>query len=116
MRSRPTLLLALLAAPLATAGCSSNQDPHGSPVLLNVYWVPGGVRTQVWANTSSGSGPDASPQAAPVPAAGQEFDFVFDRLLDGSQIEDTITQNGVQMPVPKATPPVTVSWADAATG
>jgi hypothetical protein len=113
MRSRPQIVLALLAAALTTVGCSSNTDPHGSPVLLYAYWVSGGVRTQVWANTSSGS--DASPQAAPVPAAGQEVDFVFDRLLDGSRIEDTITQNGVQMPVPKAMPPVTVTWPDAAT-
>jgi hypothetical protein len=105
------MVLALLAAALTTVGCSSSTDPHGSPVLLYVYWISGGVRTQVWANTGS----DASPQAAPVPAAGQEVDFVFDRLLDGSRIEDTVTKNGVQMPVPKAMPPVTVTWPDAAT-
>src|SRR5580692_372517 len=96
MRSRPLLLL---AAALAIASCSSNSDPHGSPVLLYVYWLSGGTRTPVWTNTGS----DASTQAAPVPAAGQEVDFVFDRLLDGSRAENT------------AMPPITVGWADAAT-
>ncbi len=106
MRSRPLLLL---AAALAIASCSSSSDPHGSPVLLYVYWRSGGGRTPVWTNTGS----DAATQAAPVPAAGQEVDFVFDRLLDGSRVEDTVTPNGT--PVPKAMPPITVSWADAAT-
>jgi hypothetical protein len=105
MRSRPLLLL---AAALAISSCS---DPHGSPVLLYVNWLSGGTRTPVWTNTGS----DASTQAGPVPAAGQEVDFVFDRLLDGSRVEDTITQNGLQMPAPKAMPPITVGWADAAT-
>jgi hypothetical protein len=40
---------------------------------------------------------------------------VFDRLLDGSRIEDVVTQNGVETTVPKATPPVTTSWPDSAT-
>lgn len=50
-----------------------------------------------------------------APAGGQEVDFVFDRLLDGTRIEDVVTQNGVETTVPKATPPITASWPDAAT-
>lgn len=50
-----------------------------------------------------------------APAAGREVDFVFDRLLDGNRIEDTVIQNGVETTVPKATPPITTSWPDAAT-
>ena len=40
---------------------------------------------------------------------------MFDRLLDGTRIEDVVTQNGVETTVPKATPPITTSWPDAAT-
>ena len=40
---------------------------------------------------------------------------MFDRLLDGNRIEDTVTQNGMQTTVPKAMPPITVTWPDAAT-
>lgn len=103
MRSGPLLLL---AAGLAAA-CSSNEDPHGSPVLVSVQWIAGGGKTQVWTPTET--------TTVQAPAAGQEVDFVFDRLLDGSRIEDTVTQNGVETTVPKATPPVTTSWPDAAT-
>ncbi len=104
MRSRPLLLL---AAGLAAAACSSDSEPHGSPVLLSVQWLFGGRKTQVWTPTET-----ATVQA---PAAGQEVDFVFDRLLDGSRIEDVVTQNGVETTVPKSTPPITTSWPDAAT-
>ena len=105
---RPGSLLArlLLAAGL-TAACSSGGEPHGSPVLLSVQWLSGGAKTQVWAPTATGT--------VQVPAAGKEVDFVFDRLLDGSRIEDVVTQNGVEMTVPKAIPPVTTTWPDAAT-
>ncbi len=101
-----TLTRLLLAAGL-TAACSSNGEPHGSPVLLSVQWIGGGGKTQVWTAT----------ETAPVqaPAAGQEVDFVFDRLLDGARIEDVVTQNGVETTVPKATPPITAAWPDAAT-
>ena len=102
---RPAPLL-LLAAGL-TATCSSAQEPHGSPVLLSVQWISGGSRTQVWTPTEMGT--------VQVSAAGQEVDFVFDRLLDGNRIEDVVTQNGVETTVPKATPPITTSWPDAAT-
>lgn len=44
-----------------------------------------------------------------------EVDFVFDRRLDGNRIEDTVTVNGVETPVPKSTPPITVGWPDLAT-
>jgi hypothetical protein len=102
---RPGRLVVLAAA--IAAGCSSAQEPHGSPVLLNVFWIVGGHPLQVWSTTSTGV-----VQAAP---AAQEIDFVFDRLLDGNRIEDTVTQNGMQTTVPKAMPPITVSWPDAAT-
>jgi hypothetical protein len=103
MRPGPLLLL---AAGLGAA-CSSNQEPHGSPVLLSVQWIAGGGRTQVWTPTETG--------IVQAPAAGQEVDFVFDRLLDGNRIEDVVTQNGVETTVPKPTPPVTTAWPDAAT-
>ena len=105
-RSPSTLTRLLLAAAL-TAACSSDGEPHGSPVLLSVQWISGGATTQVWTPTETGT--------VQVSAAGQEVDFVFDRLLDGDRIEDVVTQNGVEMTVPKATPPITTSWPDAAT-
>lgn len=103
MRLGPLLLL---AAGL-TAACSSAGEPHGSPVLLSVQWISGGGKTQVWTPTETG--------IVQAPAAGQEVDFVFDRLLDGNRIEDVVTQNGVETTVPKATPPVTTAWPDAGT-
>jgi len=96
----------LLAAGLA-AGCSSAQEPHGSPVLLNVYWIVGGQPKQVWGISSTG--------LVQAPPGAQEIDFVFDRLLDGNRIEDTVSQNGGETTVPKATPPITVSWPDETT-
>ena len=95
----------LLAAGLAGA-CSSHGAPHGSPVLLSVQWLSGGGKTQVWTPTEMGT--------VQAPAAGREVDFVFDRLLDGNRIEDVVTQNGVETTVPKASPPITTSWPDAA--
>ncbi|HEY4395349.1 MAG TPA: hypothetical protein VGP64_14865 [Polyangia bacterium] len=100
--------LALLAA-AGLCACSSPSEPHGSPVLLGGYWLAGGQKTQIWTVT------DPTLPATGVGAAGQEIDFVFDRLLDGNRIEDTVTVNGTQTTVPKATPPVTVTWPDAAT-
>jgi hypothetical protein len=90
-----------------TAACSSHDEPHGSPVLLSVQWRSGAGRTQIWTPTET--------ETVQVPAAGQEVDFVFDRLLDGTRIEDVVTQNGVETTVPKSTPPITTSWPDAAT-
>jgi hypothetical protein len=103
---RPALAL-LLAAGLCA--CSSPSEPHGSPVLLGAYWLGAGQKTQFWTVT------DPTQPPVGVGAAGQEIDFVFDRLLDGNRIEDTVTVNGMQTTVPKATPPITVTWPDAAT-
>jgi hypothetical protein len=94
----------LLAAGLIGAACSGNAEPHGSPVLSQVFWIASGQRSLIWTY-------GADPPLAPiVPAAGQEIDFVFDRRLDGNRIEDTVTANGVEMTVPKAMPPITVDW------
>jgi hypothetical protein len=103
---RPALVL-LAAAGLCA--CSSPSEPHGSPVLLGVYWLAAGQKTQIWTVT------DPTQPPVGVGAAGQEIDFVFDRLLDGNRIEDTVTVNGTQTTVPKAMPPITVTWPDAAT-
>ena len=100
-------LVLLAAAGLCT--CSSSSEPHGSPVLLQAFWLAAGQKTQIWTAID----PTAPPVAAG--AAGQEVDFVFDRLLDGNRIEDTVTVNGMQTTVPKTMPPITVTWPDAAT-
>jgi len=106
MRSLPRLLIAAIAL----GGCSSsNSAPHGSPVLQGVYWIVGGQGTQVW----SSSQPDGG-LGVTAPPAGQEVDFVFDRRLDGSKIEDTVTQNGMATEVPVPSPPITVSFASGA--
>jgi hypothetical protein len=94
----------LLAAGIFGAACSSDQ-PQGSPVLVQVFWIAFGQQTLVWTLASD-------PRlVAAAPAAGREIDFVFDRRLDGNRIEDTVTSNGVEMTVPKANPPITVDWA-----
>jgi hypothetical protein len=96
----------LIAAGLIGAACSSDSEPHGSPVLTQVYWVAAGKGTLVWTL-------DPNPSlAATAPPAGQQVDFVFDRRLDGNRIEDTVTVGGVEMTVPKASPPITVGWPD----
>jgi hypothetical protein len=85
-----------LAAAALLLGCSSSpQEPHGSPVLIAVYWAAGGNRALVYE-----SDPDAA-VADSVPAAATEVDFVFDRRLDGSRVEG-------------ASPPIAVSWPDSA--
>jgi hypothetical protein len=94
----------LFAAVLLGAGCSGSGEPHGSPILLQTFWVTSGQRFLVWTL-------DADPTlVTTVPAGAQEIDFVFDRRLDGSRIEDTTTVNGMPTEVPKAMPPVTVGW------
>lgn len=100
--------LVLLAA-AGLGACSSPSEPHGPPVLLGVYWLGAGQDTQIWTVAD----PTLPPVA--VDAAGQEVDFVFDRLLDGDRIEDTVKVNGTETTVPKAAPPITVTWPDAAT-
>jgi hypothetical protein len=88
---------------MAIVACSCRKQadqPHGSPTLLEVLWEVDGVPTLVWSL-------DADAGVAPVaPAGGTKVDFVFDRRLDGARVEDTVDDN----PVPKANPPITVSW------
>ena len=93
----------LAVALIATLGCRKEADAlHGSPVLVEVFWEVKGIRTRIWSR-------DADP-AVPttVPPEGSRVDFVFDRRLDGERIEDTVNDQ----PVPKANPPITVSWPD----
>jgi hypothetical protein len=100
-RSRLMLVLAI-----AACGCRKQaEDPHGPPSLIQVVWEVDGVPALVWSR-------DADAAVAPlVPAAGSRVSFVFDHKLDGARVEDTV--DGV--PVPKANPPITVSWADMGT-
>jgi len=91
----------LLAMAIVACSCRKQADvPHGSPTLLEVLWEVDGVRTLVWSQEA-----DAA-VAALAPAGGSRVDFVFDRKLDGARVEDTVDGN----PVPKANPPITVSW------
>jgi hypothetical protein len=89
------------------AACSSTPPaPHGPPVLTGVYWISGDTMSQVWSST---------PQTAVVPSAPpfvSEIDFVFDRRLDGAQIEETFTAGGVVMTRPSSDPPVNVQWPE----
>jgi hypothetical protein len=103
MRTGPLLLLAVGL----TAACSSDGPPHGAPGLLSVQWTSGAGKTQIWTPSET--------DLVQAPAGGRQVDFVFDRLLDGNRIEDVVTQNGLETTVPKATPPITTSWPDAAT-
>jgi hypothetical protein len=90
---------------VASAGCSDSA-PHGPPKLLQVYWeTRGGVQMLVWS-----SNPTDGPLQTTVSPAATQFDLVFDHVIDGSKIEDTVTVNGVATQVPKAVPPVTVTW------
>jgi len=95
-------MLAWLSAGLLPLACSSQpQAPHGSPVLVGVFWVTGSAHTQVW-----GADPDAG--AGPVPPGASQVDFVFDRRLDGARVEDTVGN----MTVAKASPPITAGWPE----
>jgi hypothetical protein len=97
-------ILGVLSA-AAVTGCG-NSAPHGPPVLQQVYWeTRGGVQTLVWSLVSADG-----PVATSVSPAATQFDLVFDRVIDGSKIEDTVTTNGISRQVPKATPPVNVTW------
>jgi len=96
--------VAAVAAVVACgAGCSGPQDPHGSPILTQVYWVAGGAQLLAWAR-------DSSPIASSVPPFGSEVDFVFDRRLDGDRIEMTVTTGGVTTTQSLPNPPITATW------
>lgn len=91
------------AATIAALGCGKGPEtPHGSPVLREVLWELKGVPTRVWSRDADGG------VATTVPPQGTRVDFVFDRRLDGARVEDTIDDREV----PKANPPITVSWPD----
>ena len=102
-------LLAILlpiAGRLGAAGGCGNSAPHGPPVLQQVYWeTHGGVQTLVWSSI-----PDRRRCPNLVVPAATQFDLVFDRVIDGSKVEDTVTVNGVSHQQPKTMPPVKVTW------
>lgn len=115
-------MLGVLGA-VAAAGCSDSA-PHGPPVLLQVYWeTRGAAPVLIWSST-----PTDNPLPTTVSPAATQFDLVFDRVIDGSKIEDTKTVNGVATQVPKMQPsgggdggattpsPVSVSWPGMADG
>jgi hypothetical protein len=96
----------LLAAVVASLGCGkAAEEPHGSPVLLEVLAEVDGFTHKIWSLD-----PDAGLPAT-VSANTSKISFVFNRRLDGARIEDTIDGN----PAPKANPPITASWPDMAT-
>jgi hypothetical protein len=102
----PTPRRLLLAALLAGIGCRQQAEaPHGSPVLTEVLCEVEGFTQRVWSRD-----PDGGAQTT-VSAGTSKINFVFDRRLDGSRVEDTVDGN----PAPKADPPITVSWPDMAT-
>lgn len=99
------MLLPILGALGAAGGCG-NSVPHGPPVLQQVYWeTHGGVQTLVWSSIAA----DAGVAKTVVPAATQ-FDLVFDRVIDGSKVEDTVTVNGVSHQQPTSVAPVMATW------
>jgi hypothetical protein len=86
------------------AACSGAPPPlKGSPVLTQVYWSSGGTQVLVWSLANDPA------LVSPVPPFASEVDFVFDRRLDGSLIEDMVTH------APKDPPSVRASWPDMAT-
>ena len=91
----------------AVGGCGSSA-PHGSPVLQQVYWeTRAGAQALYWSTI-----PTDGPLPATVPPGATQFDLVFDRVIDGSKVEDTVTVNGVSRQQPKAMPPVMATWPD----
>jgi hypothetical protein len=91
----------LVAVALGVAGCGGGpEEPHGSPVLLEIDWASASGRNLIYAAAS-----DAATTAA-LPGGASEIDFIFDRRLDGTRIEDIVGNDTV----PKANPPITVTW------
>jgi hypothetical protein len=94
----------------AGLGCSqeASVDVGGrGPVLLKMYWSGrqvGDGRAVVW---SADNDPALKTGVTPAPF---EFELVFDKRLDGDEIEDTVVQGGVVYTVPKQMPLVTVTW------
>jgi hypothetical protein len=99
----------LAAACALGAACSSQSGIHGSPVLTQVYWVAGGQQVLAWSFDPSAA------LVSPLSPFGGELDFVFDRRLDGTKIEEIVTVNGVQATRPKDPPAVRVTWPDMTT-
>jgi len=93
------------------AGCSRNDQVTGGggggPVLLTMFWAG---RHQSDGHAVVWSADTAADLARVVTPSPFEFELVFDRRLDGDKIEDTVVQGGVAYTVPKAMPPVTVTW------
>jgi hypothetical protein len=105
----PRGLLVLVGAGAIGAACSSPSEPHGSPVLTRVYWSAAGTQEVVWSLPG-----DPVPMATSVSPFADQIDFVFDRRLDGSRIEDIVTMNGVPVPVPKVPAAIGATWPDIA--
>jgi hypothetical protein len=122
MKRWPLSILAMtLTLPLSLGllGCNGNQAPHGSPVLLKVYWAMATAQCRDANNSPTNqcvawSRDDDSTKLATVPPAPTQFNLVFDRVMDGGKIEDTVVVNGVSRQQPKPQPPVTVTWPDMA--
>ena len=95
-------ITALGCAALVFTGCSNAlpEAPRGSPVLLAVDWVAAGKRTRIYPVDADAAAP---PRVSPY---GSEIDFVFDRRLDGTRIEDVVGNTTV----PKQIPPISVTW------
>jgi hypothetical protein len=106
-KSVPRGLLAIVGAGAIGAACGSPSEPHGSPVLTAVYWSANGTQQIVWSPTNV-------PMPTSVSPFADEIDFVFDRRLDGSRIEDIVTTNGVPVPVPKTPAAIAATWPDMA--
>jgi hypothetical protein len=106
-------VLALIACLVISASAcdSGTEAPHGSPVLMKVYWVANDMQFLVWSRQSD------PVLATRVPPFGSEIDFVFDRRLDGDLIEDTVKLDGGRVttrPKVDALAPITATWADMA--
>ena len=107
----PPGILALAGVGFALgAACGGPTEPHGSPVLTKVYWSANGAQQVVW---SPANAPDPT-LASSVSPFGNEIDFVFDRQLDGSSLEDIVTMNGTTVAVPKTPAAIEVTWPDMA--
>ncbi len=89
----------------ALAACNSAPAArHGAPLRTGVYWIAGDSTSLVWAPAAT------TATAVSAPPFVSEIDFVFDRRLDGAQIEEMFTVGGVAMTGPSSLPPVHVSW------